>query len=257
MIKKSFALLTMGIFCAGCGDQSLSITAYRENREGVKLLKAENFSGSAERFTEALSASPYLSEIHLNFGLSLRGMQKPDEASKSYQNAEQLAKDGLSLFAARFNLAENAGKARKIDEALAWYQKALEVAPGSEEVKTNIELLLNGQGGGGEGDQQQDKPQEGQGDQKKDPESGKDQDQKKDGKGEGQDQKDQEKDKDGNEKPKDYQGGSGKYKPREFKGELSEADVKKILGEIRQQEQKIRSEFSRKEAKERPRDKDW
>ena len=33
--------------------------------------------------------------------------------------------------------------------------------------------------------------------------------------------------------------------------------VKKILEELKQQEQKIRAEYNRKGAKERPRDKDW
>ena len=44
----------------------------------------------------------------------------------------------------------------------------------------------------------------------------------------------------------------------EFKGELSRGDVKKILDEIKQQEQKIRAEYNKKnDYKERPRDKDW
>jgi len=38
---------------------------------------------------------------------------------------------------------------------------------------------------------------------------------------------------------------------------LSPSDVNKILGELKQQEQRIRGEYNRKEAKEPPRGKDW
>jgi tetratricopeptide (TPR) repeat protein len=83
--------------------------------------------------------------------------------------------------------------------------------------------------------------------------------------------KDKDKDKNKKDQPKDQNSQdqknqdqpktpqkSEKYKPRPFKGNtLNESDVKKILGEIRQQEQKIRAEFNRKDVKEQPRDKDW
>lgn len=51
---------------------------------------------------------------------------------------------------------------------------------------------------------------------------------------------------------------SPKYQPRPFKGdELSEGDVKKILGELRNQEQKIRANFDKRERKENRNEKDW
>jgi hypothetical protein len=126
------------------------------------------------------------------------------------------------------------------------YQKALEIIPSSNEVKTNIELLIQQQQGQSGGEGQQNQPQQGDQQQNQDQKNQEGKDQK--------DQKDQEQDqKEGKQKQQ-----SQKYKPRPFNGkELSEGDVKKILGELKQQEEKIRAEYNRKDVKEQPRDKDW
>lgn len=223
---------------AGCGDNSLDL--YLKNRKGISQTKAQQLSAARESFVDALAIAPFQPELHLNLGVIDGGLGRVDAAEAGYQNAEHYAANNPALtFAARFNMGEIEGKAKKIDAALKWYQAALAIDPTSLETKTNIELLLGGQGQGEGKDNQENKDNKDQkGDQK-------------------QDKKD-DKDKDGDkDKPKDHAQNSPKYKPREFKGELSEGDVKKILGEIRQQEKKIRSEFNRREAKERPRDKDW
>lgn len=101
-------------------------------------------------------------------------------------------------------------------------------------------------------DKDKDKDKDKKDDPKKDPKE--DKKDPKDDKKDSDKDKDKEKEKDQPKQPAPNQ----KYQPRPFNGkELSEADVKKILGEIKQQEQKIRSEFNRKDVKEQPRDKDW
>lgn len=242
-MTKRVLLLSAAFLVSGCGVGS-RWAAIRENRKGVEALKAEDAAAAGDHFIRGLAEQPFLSPFHHNLGLVLDIQKKPDESLNSYKNAERLAVDDDSRFLARFNLGEELGRAKKIDEALAWYQKALEIRPDSVETKTNIELLLKGGGGQGDGQDQQDqRNQSGKSDQKKD---GKDQQKDQQQDGEGQDQK----------KDKQYRN-TPKYQPRPFKGEMSEADVKKILGEIRQQEQRIRAEYNRKDAKERPRDKDW
>lgn len=234
---------------SGCGAGDFW-QALRANNEGVKAFEGKNLSGAEEHFVKGLSKTPFLSQLHHNLGFTFEAQKKMDEAIRSYKNAESLARSPVDLFAARFNLGAIYGQQKKIDDALFWYQRALEVAPDSVEVKTNIELLMRDQQqqqgkGGGDGENQQkdqDKKDQDQKDQK-------DKDNKKDDKQDPKDGKDQEK------KPNPQ--GDAKYKPRPFKGELGENEVKKILGEIKQQEQRIRAEYNRKEMKERPRDKDW
>lgn len=251
-MRQLFLLLTV-LYLAGCGED-LTVRSFLKNREAANALRAETPDLAVLALTEALASSPLQPELHVNLGLALHLQKKGDEAIGSLKAAEALARDREELFAARYNLGVIYSEAKKIDEALFWYQKALEVDPASIPVKTNIELLVKSQQqqqSQGEGDQQQDKSNGGgkgeskndsQKEQQKDSQENQNQDQK---------QKDRPED-----QPRQYQAPSS-YKPREFKGELHEADVKKILGEIKQQEQRIRSEYNRRNMKEQARDKDW
>ncbi len=248
-------ILLLGL--TGCGDKNPHLKTLELNRAGNKALKANTFQIAGDKYIEALGLNPFLPELHLNLGLSFEMLQQAEKAQQSYKEAERLAlKTGNLplLFMARFNQAQLLGKAKKVDEAIALYQSALEIVPSSKEAKTNIELLTQSQQGKGGSDQQnkdQDqKNQNQQQQQNKDNKDGKDNQDKKDQNKEGDD-------KDKDKQDKKYQN-SAKYKPRPFNGkDLSEGDVKKILGEIKQQESKIRAEFNRKDVKEQPRDKDW
>lgn len=263
MMKYFFPLIAVALI--GC-DKYPHLETLDANRQGSKLLQGQNAQGALDQYLKGLRFNPFQPELHLNLGLSFEILQQNEKAMSSYKEAERLALESKNyqvLFMALFNQAQLLAKDKKVDEAIATYQKALELIPSSKEVKTNIELLTQqqqGQGGGdGDNKDQKDQDQKDKDQQNKDGDS-KDQKDPKDG-----DQKKDDKDKDGKdkedknkpEKPKQMQG-SPKYKPRPFEGkELSEGDVKKILGELKQQEEKIRAEFNRKEVKEQPRDKDW
>jgi hypothetical protein len=150
-------------------------------------------------------------------------------------------------YVGNFNLAEINGRDKKVPEALAYYQAALEMKPDSMEAKTNIELLISQQQSGGEGK-----------DKKDDQDKKKDDKDKKDGKSDDKDKKDDKEDKDKKDDKQPKQYGKNRPQPQKFKSEeLRQDDVNKILGEIRQQEQKIRQEYNKKVIKEQPNGKDW
>lgn len=246
------------LFLAACGPQPHPQTL-QLNREGSTLLKNQSFSAALDKFISGLQFNPYQAELHLNMGLAFEGLQQNEKAQQSYHQAGELARTGEAKFMALFNEAQLLGKAKKVDEAIALYQQALDLLPTSKEAKTNIELLTQdqqGQGGGdGENKDQKNQDQKDQKD-KKDQDKKDDKD-KKDPKDDKDDKKD-EKDKEGKQDQKKQYQNSPKYQPKKFDSkDLSESDVKKILGELRQQEQKIRAEFNRKEVKEQPRAKDW
>lgn len=224
--------------------EALDLRAIYWNRQGVEHLKKQKPEEAVSKFSEALSADPEAAEIHLNMGLAFEALGDAERALKSYKTADLLAQNFDTQFISRFNQGALLQKAKRTDEALEAYHKALEVNPESRETKINIELLIQDQQqSGGKGQGQQNKP-----DQQK-------------GEGEGQDQqkdpKDGEGDKDKKEdKPKEY--AKNKPQPRPFKSEdLTQSDVNKILGELRNQEQRIRSEYNKREVKEKSRDKDW
>ena len=222
------------------------------SNEGVKAL-GENLPYKAqEKFIKALEHNPYSPEIHLNLAFSFFKQGQMDKARSEYETALKLANGTLSQanknkgveFIVNHNLGAIAHLEKKVEMALDFYQKALDINPESKETKTNIELLLNDNQNGGSGDSKDDQ-------QKKEDNK----DQKSDGK-EGDKDDDKDDDKDKNKDEKKYS--KNKPPPPKFKSEqLTEGDVKKILGELRQQEQKIRAEFNKKEVKEKPNEKDW
>ena len=260
MMRWNFLISLIVFAGVGCGPGRPHLRTLELNREGNAALQGQTFPTATGKYLEALRYDPFAGPLHLNLGLSFEGQQQPDNAGQSYKEAEMLAEktaDAQLQYMAIFNQAQLLGKQKKVDEAIALYQKALDLVPTSQEAKNNIELLTQQQAGGGEG-----KDQENKDDQKKDGKDSKDSKDQKDPKDpkDEKDQKDEKKpdDKDDKDKEKPQEPkASPKYKPRPFDGkELSEHDVKKILGELKQQEEKIRAEYN-KSGKEQPRDKDW
>ncbi len=220
---------------------------YWLNERALESQQGQRLDLAQVQLLQALQEDPQNSRLHLNLGILMAEMNRPEDAVKSFETAAGLAKTAEERFASWFNQGVILGKERKIDEALRAYQRALEVEPHSLEVKKNIELLLQQQQ---EQDKQQDQKNQ-QGQQKQEQSGQKDE----------QDQQGDQKDPQNEKDPKDK---SGQYRknpkpqPKPFQSEnLDQGQVNKILGEVRNQEQRIRAEFQRKSRKENTRGKDW
>jgi Ca-activated chloride channel homolog len=241
-----FTFISFVSLAAMSAGTATSYEVLSSNARGVELLKEQSYSEALPYFYRALGESNGSPEIYLNLGISFEGMGQADKAISAYRSAIERAQDQETKFYGYFNLAQLYGKAKKYDEALHFYQQALEIRADSIEVKTNIELLMQ--------QQQQEQKQQGEGGDKKSESGGsgdKQQDQK-----EGQDKKDKEGNEEKKDEPKKYS--NSKPQPKPFKSEeLNEGDVRKILGELKNQEQRIRREYYKKDVKERGRDKDW
>lgn len=221
---KSFLILFILFSSHLSFAETGNLEAFWRHHQGGQQLIDKKYNESVESYTESLTADPGASPSHNNLGIAFEGTGQLKKAQQSYNTAERTAKSKLEKFAALFNQAQAYAKDKQIDLALAYYQKALEIDPRSQEIKTNIELLIQSNSQGGQG--QQDQPQ--------DP---KDQ--------EGKDQK----------QPQQYAPNQKqKYQPQN----LSEGDVKKILEELKNQEKKIRADFEKKQnSKDQGNDKDW
>ncbi|MEQ1722215.1 MAG: tetratricopeptide repeat protein [Pseudobdellovibrio sp.] len=258
--NKVFSLIaiTALLFLSGCTKSAPSLNTLYKDYLATKDIKKEKYEDALSKYYNILEEDGDRAATHSNVGVLLNMVQKPEDALKSLQYALKLAEDKANaqeIFSVRYNLGVYFGALKKVPEALENYQAALDLVPTSKEVKTNIELLI----------QQQQQDQKKDGEQKKDGQGG--------GQGENQDKKDEgdkDQDKKDENKPNDQDGkdqkeknpdkqGSPKYQPRPFKGDqLSEGDVKKILGELRNQEQKIRANFDKKEkGKTKNNEKDW
>lgn len=212
--------------------------AIRSNNEGVHLMQNKESYKAYQKFIEGLAKAPFDPALHMNLGLSFETNEEYDKALKEYELVARDEKMPDELrFQANFNAARMKTQLKDIPGALSHYQAALDIKPGSQEAKTNIELLWQGGQGGGKGD-------------------GKDQnnsDQNKDQ----QDQKDKQ-DQNKNNDKKQGQQQEKKPQPQKFESkDLSQQDVQKILEELKNQEQQIRAEYNKKNQREVPRDKNW
>ncbi|MBY0554077.1 tetratricopeptide repeat protein [bacterium] len=261
--NKMFLLLFIasGFLLSGCSKSMPSPVILFKDYLARKDVKAEKYDEALGKYYSLLEEDGDRSTTHSNIGVLLDLQQKKDDALKSLQYALKLAEqknDAQEIFTVRYNLGVYYGALKKVTEALENYQVALDLMPTSNEIKTNIELLIQQQ----QQDQQKEQQQK-DGEQKQNSD-GQDKDKNDQNKDDSQDKKNDPKDdedKDGKDKEnqdKDKQN-SPKYQPRPFKGDqLSEGDVKKILGELRNQEQKIRANFDKKEkGKTKNNDKDW
>lgn len=265
-MKQVLNVLILPIFLAvvvsGCsGNKYPSINTLYKDYLARQDIKKEKYEEALSKYYSLLEDDGERAATHSNIGIILNSIQKPDDSLKSLQHALRLAEsqgDKEMVFKVRYNLGVYYGALKKIPEALEHYQAALDIVPDSLEIKTNIELLMQQQQQqqkeqSGDGEQNQDKSKSGQDQNKKDNPGNDKKDQK--------DEKDRKDQKDENKDQKDEQKkqSSPKYQPRPFKGDqLSEGDVKKILGELKNQEQKIRANFEKKEkGKSNKNEKDW
>ncbi|MCB0385819.1 MAG: tetratricopeptide repeat protein [Bdellovibrionales bacterium] len=219
------------VFAGSTSAWAFSADSIRENNQGVEELGKENPYAGYRSLVKALEKDPFNPIIHLNLGIAFLVNKEPAKAVKSFSTAARLSEDDPeSQFYALFNGGVASSQAGDIESALKYYQAALDLRPDSNEVKTNIELLWQGQSGQGEG--------QGKGDQNNEDKEKKPSEDKKDQNRDG---------------PYDQ-----KKQPMPFKSkELSQQDMRKILEEIKNQEQKIRAQENEQGRKEAPHGKDW
>lgn len=221
-MMKSFVALFLVFSGAIAGAQELS--TIRENNTGVEELSKEKGFQAEKTFLNALGEDPFNKVLHYNLGTAYLLEKKYEAAIKEYDSLIRRPDLPKELgFAVHFNAAVAAAENKNVDLALKYYQGALNIKPDSKEVKTNIELLTNGEGGGGGGGQGQnknDKPQDG---------------------------------KDPGQNP---QNGDPKTEKRDKP--IGEKDMENILEELGRQEQRIRAlEYGTKKGAEKGPAKDW
>ena len=226
LLKASGILLIFFFYSSGVFATD-SISDIWKNNRGVDLLVQGKKQESFEEFSKLLTEKPFHQLYQYNTGAAFFSIEEVEKAKKMY--GELLAQPNLDPrieFAAYFNMGVlySLKEGGDVDRALEFYQKGLALRPESKEIKTNIELLLKQNPGGGKG---------------------KDKNKKKDNEnGEGEQEKEPQKFT--NEQQNEGQGKN-----------LNQQDVRRIMEELKKQEQKIRAKHDRKGKKEGSRGKNW
>lgn len=233
-----FCLLVAGAVILGSG---LSIQSIELNNEAVENLNEENSYFAYKKIVTALEDDPFNPYIQINLGLAFLLNKEHDKAIKIFSSVARSAENNSELkFQALFNAGVASAQSGKISLALEYYQQALEIKPDSQEVKTNIELLWQGNGQG-KGNSQSEEGDQDEGSDSEDKQKGNDKEKKKENpESENRDERE-------NEPSQEKLG----------KEALSQEQIQAILQEIKNQEQKIRAEENKQGTKEAPNGKDW
>jgi Ca-activated chloride channel family protein len=236
VITLNAVVLALAMVGAPSAHAVQSWRNYYHNRSALGALEEKDPVKAIGEIQKGLSGDGLDAVMQYNLGVALEQQRDFEAAAKQFAFAARLTNDPDLKFESLFNSARNLAENKKIPEALQAYQKALSVRPNSVEVKTNIELLMQQNQGGGDSDQENQSEDKKDGD--KDGDKPKDKDQRKPESGKKPDQRQQ---------------------PRKFKSEeMTEQDVRRILDELKRQEEKIRAkEYNKNPQKERSNEKDW
>jgi tetratricopeptide (TPR) repeat protein len=132
-------LVAVAIF-ATVGDASAQKFPERGvTRQGTKLYDKGDFTGAEAKYRRALELNPNLREATFNLGNALWRQEKPEEAVKAY---ESIAADSLApapmLVAANYNIGNAALAGKEIDAAIEAYKRSLRIDPTDMEAKYNL-----------------------------------------------------------------------------------------------------------------------
>lgn len=246
-VFKTLSILTVFMSSSACEYSKKFVNEpqviYLNETARVRLMD-EKAMPPQQELMEALALDPTKYELHTNLGIMFNRVKKNEESERSLKEALRLAEqsgDPQLIFVTSFNLGVLYTAMKKIPEALEHYQKALDIAPTSMEVKHNLELLWQQQNQSESGDSDNQDQKQGDKDQNKEGDGDQNQDQKEDS---GQDRKQ-----------------TPKYKPRPFNSnELSESDAKKMLEELARQDKRIRNQYNNRKnqnSKDEANEKDW
>ena len=135
------ALVFMFIFSA-CG------AGVSKNNQGTASFKNEDYQSARDHYIEALLENPESLTYRYNLAISNMAGEKLSDAQKeldaiekSYEGRKITDSDGERLFKLYFAQAFVHGLVQNFDEALSYYQRALDIKD-SREVRKNIELLI-------------------------------------------------------------------------------------------------------------------
>ncbi len=189
-----------------------------DNNQAIFYLGQKNYQKAQSLFLKGLEKDSFPPIYRMNLAFSYLLSKEYERSIQEYQLIVRFSKEGREFqnslgakqtaFYSFFNSAVSASVNQKTEQALSFYQEALQFQPLSPEVKTNIELLLRNQ---------KSKPDSS----KKDKKNEKSKNQKKQGKG----KKDEKKER----------------QARGEKGKLDEQQVKSILESIQEKEKQIKN----------------
>lgn len=110
-------------------------------RRGVRALKARHYDEALEAFRAGRADHPGSAALRFDEALAHLGKGEMDSAYAQYREATALRGDRARA-AAAFNLANEAMRAKRYQDATGLYRESLRIRPGDLDAKRNLEEAL-------------------------------------------------------------------------------------------------------------------
>jgi len=220
----------------------------RKNSEGNVLYEQKNYPGAQDKYVEANDGKAHRQELAYNLANTFYQQKKYPEALRELEKA--ITSDNSRLNEKiHFNRGNTFFQMGKYQEAIESYKKTLELAPGDQEAKHNLELALK---------KLQENPQEQQKDSKKKDQQQKQdkQDQKQEGASDQQKQQPS-KPKDQQNQPQNANSKPEQERQQQKKPGMDPKEALRILDALNQQEKQEQRKQALKIQRERTGGKDW
>lgn len=128
-------LITMPVAAA----QAASL--YSSVKNGVDLFEQEKYEQALETFLEAQVDNPESEVLKFDIASCQYRLQKYDEAAAGYLDVVATARDAGLEAQALYNLGNTMYRQGKLEDAVEYYKKTLELNPEDEDARKNLEFV--------------------------------------------------------------------------------------------------------------------
>ncbi len=142
---RAVSTLIISLLAISCCAWSYS--AARKNREGNEFYKKGQYAEALKSYSEAMTEAPEKPELYFNIGDALYKQSQFPEAVKLYERSAAPGKGQLQSEAfynvgnAKYRIGKKASNTDSLKEAIAFYEKSLELNPDDMDAKYNLEFV--------------------------------------------------------------------------------------------------------------------
>ena len=127
----------MFLLVISCGAAQAS-TLYSSVRKGVDLFEQQQYEEALTTFLDAQVENPESAVLKFDIASCQYKLQKYEEAATGYLDVVATAQDAQLEAKALYNLGNTMYRQGKLEDAVEYYKKTLELDPEDEDARKNL-----------------------------------------------------------------------------------------------------------------------
>jgi len=138
---KRYCLLLVSALSLTIIDPLYGESLYSTIEKGSSLYQSEKYDEALKSFVDAQIESPENSKLKYNVANAHFKMKNYEEAIKNYQDVAATAQDVQLEEKSLYNIGNCMYHQGKLEEAVEYYKKALDLDPNDQDAKYNLEFV--------------------------------------------------------------------------------------------------------------------